>query len=112
LREILPFLAEALALIEKQDDTSWLRLFLMSCRVMSLGVGTIFLSYLMQTTRDAGRKLRADFRHNGRNRPMFITLKMSNFKAITTNGEEDVILENDLTLIQKLPAYMQVSVPK
>ncbi len=99
-----------LALIEDMSNCLMLRLFLMSCRVMTLGVGTVFLSHIMQRAREKGKTLRADFRHNGKNKPMYITLKMANFAQVEVDAEGDVVLENDLTLIQRFPPYLEVSV--
>lgn len=96
-----------LALIEMTEDFWLLRLFLMSCRVMSYGVGTVFLSYILQEAKKAKKKVRADFLHTGRNRMMYITFKFANFKEIKEeNGR--VLLENNLKMIQKFPPYIDV----
>ncbi len=100
-----------LALLEVARDCHHLRLFLMSCRVMSLGVGTVLLSYIMRRAKQNGRILRADFRHTGRNRAMYITFKMSYFKETRSNPVGDSVLENDLSVIPPYPPYLELSVP-
>jgi FkbH-like protein len=100
-----------LALVEIEGDYHNLKLFIMSCRVMSLGVGTVLLSYLMNQAKQNSKKLKADFRHTGRNRPMYITFKMSNFKEADGNSMGDVVLENDLSMIPPYPPYLEMSIP-
>jgi FkbH-like protein len=97
-----------LALIEITEDFFYLRLFLMSCRVMSLGVGTVLLSYIMKEAKKAGKKLRADFKNTGRNRMMYITFTFTHFRKIETDDSRGIILENDLSVIQEFPSYIDV----
>lgn len=99
-----------LALVEKGTEYWNVKLLLMSCRVMSRGVGTIVMSYIMQRAQEAGAKLRAHFIPNGRNRMMFVTYKFSGFNEID-KIDDLVILENDLTHIQPYPDYVQLSLP-
>ena len=100
-----------LALIELNGDYHYLRLFIMSCRVMSSGVGTVLLSYVMHQAKAQQKILRADFKHTGRNRPMFITLKMANFKEVSSDFEGEVVLQNDLSLVPPYPPYLKLSIP-
>lgn len=82
---------------------------LMSCRVMSRGVGTILLNYMMGQAKTAQKKLRAEFVPNDRNRMMLITYTFTGFKEISsTNGI--IIFENDLTQIQPFPEYVKVNI--
>ncbi len=99
-----------LALIEITADCLWLRLFLMSCRVMSLGVGTLLLSYIMKEARKAGKKLKADFRDTGRNRMTYITFMFANFRKVESRNGGSIILENDLSAVQEFPSYIDVVV--
>ncbi|MHC4425399.1 MAG: HAD-IIIC family phosphatase [Planctomycetota bacterium] len=99
-----------LALIETAADYFHLRLFLMSCRVMSLGVGTVLLSYIMNEARKAGRKLRADFRNTGKNRMMYITFTFTNFRKVESKDSGNIVLENDLSIVQESPSYIDVIV--
>lgn len=86
-----------------------IKLLLMSCRVMSKGVGSVLLNHIMALAREAGVRLRAEFVSNGRNRQMLITYKLSGFKEIAREGEA-AILEHDLSLIQPFPDYVDVRI--
>ena len=97
-----------LALIEIMPDCYHLRLFLMSCRVMSHGVGSVLLSYIMKEARKAGKKLKADFKDTGRNRMTYITFMFANFKKTESNDAGSTILENDLSIVQDFPPYIDV----
>lgn len=99
-----------LALVEIGADCHHLRLFLMSCRVMSLGVGTVLLTNIMHRAKQSGRRLRADFRNTGRNRPMYITFKLSNFKEAESTEAGELVLENDLSILPPYPAYLDLIV--
>jgi FkbH-like protein len=97
-----------LALIECNDVWT-IKLLLMSCRVMSRGVGTILLNYIMGLAKTAHKPLRAEFVPNDRNRMMLITYTFAGFKEIKS---EDGITtyENDLTQIQPVPDYVKVNI--
>ncbi|MHC4203333.1 MAG: HAD-IIIC family phosphatase [Planctomycetota bacterium] len=97
-----------LALIEIMPDCYHLRLFLMSCRIMSHGVGSLLLSYIMKEAKKAGKKLRADFRDTGRNRMTYITFMFANFKNTESKDAGSIILENDLSIVQDFPSYIDV----
>ncbi|MHC4213507.1 MAG: hypothetical protein ACYSWP_09070 [Planctomycetota bacterium] len=97
-----------LALLETGPSFFYLRLLLTSCRVMSLGVGTVLLSHIMHETKKAGKKLRADFRKTKNNRMMYIALTFANFKNIEDKGNGNIVLENDLSAIQAFPLYMDI----
>lgn len=97
-----------LALIEIQESYWNLKLFLMSCRVMARGVGSAFLSFILNQAKISGKRVRADFKHTDRNRMMFITFKFNNFDVIKSDTDGTVILENDLSIIQGIPSFIQV----
>jgi FkbH-like protein len=98
-----------LTLIECGSEFWTIKLLLMSCRVMSKGVGSILLNYIMKMAREADVPLRAEFVSNGRNRQMLITYKFAGFKEIGREGET-AILENDLSLVQPFPDYVDVRI--
>ena len=76
-----------LALVEKGKDFWTVKLLLMSCRVMSRGVGTIMLNHILQLAKDAGVKVRAEFLSNNRNRMMLVTYKFGGFREIDRKGD-------------------------
>ncbi|MEM8721267.1 MAG: HAD-IIIC family phosphatase [Cyanobacteria bacterium P01_G01_bin.39] len=98
-----------LALVECQDSLWTIKLLLMSCRVISRGVGTVMLNYIIKLAKENDVRLCAEFVFNNRNRMMHISYKFAGFKEIEKVGEL-VILENDLTRIQPFPEYMKVEI--
>lgn len=95
-----------IALIEKK--TNWtLKLLLVSCRVMSRGIGTILLNYIMKETKKFCNKLYAEFVITNRNRQMLIAYKFANFNVVKKE-EEKILFVNDLMNIQEVPDYFQV----
>jgi len=98
-----------LALIEKGEGVWTLKLLLMSCRVMSKGVGTLLLHHLLRMAKNAGVRLRAEFISNDRNRQMLITYKFAGFKEVERNGEL-LIFENDYSAIQGPPGYVELRI--
>ena len=94
-----------LALIEKRSPIWTIKLLLMSCRVMSRGVGTIMMNHIMGLAQSNNVRLLAEFVQNDRNRMMYISYKFAGFKEIEKNNNL-VIFENDLTQIQPVPDYV------
>ncbi len=100
-----------LALIELTNEEHWhLKLLLMSCRVMSRGVGTVLLSFIMREAKKAGKTLLADFKKTSRNRMMYVSYKFSNFKEISVDDNGKMLLKNDLSEIQDFPPYININI--
>ncbi len=98
-----------LALVEKDEQVWQLRMMLMSCRVMSRGVGMVLLNHIMGLARDAGVAVRADFVETGRNRMMQITYAFAGFTEASRDGSR-VVLEADLTALQPPPPYVRLEI--
>ena len=98
-----------LALVECQEEVWTIKLLLMSCRVMSRGVGTIMLNHIMNLAKNEKVGLIAEFVSNNRNRMMYITYKFTKFKEIEKVGNT-ILLENDLTGIQSVPEYINLQI--
>lgn len=98
-----------LALVEKGEEVWTVKLLLMSCRVMSRGVGTIMMSYIMHQAKAACAKLQAHFIPNGRNRMMYVTYKFGGFREAVQSGDL-IIFEHDLSQIQAFPEYVDIRV--
>jgi len=98
-----------LALVEKDGPVWQLRMLLMSCRVMSRGVGMVLLNHIMGLARDAGASLRADFVETGRNRMMQITYAFAGFRELSREGTS-VVLEANLDTMQPPPAYLRLDI--
>jgi FkbH-like protein len=100
-----------LSLVEKGPEVWTVKLLLMSCRVMSKGVGTIMIQQLLRRAKEAGVKLRAEFVSNDRNRQMLITYRFAGFKEAERVGEVS-ILENDFSALQPPPPYVDLRLPE
>jgi FkbH-like protein len=98
-----------LALLECLESVWTIKLLLMSCRVMSRGVGTILLNYIMTLAKNNNVRLQAELVSNNRNRIMYVSYKFSGFQEIEKRGDL-LILENDLTRIQPVPEYVNVKI--
>ncbi|HJT57682.1 MAG TPA: HAD-IIIC family phosphatase [Ktedonobacteraceae bacterium] len=96
-----------LALVECTPAVWTIKLLLMSCRVMSRGVGTILINHLLNQARDAGVRLCAEFVPTERNRMMYVTYKFGGFKEVEQT-DNLVVFENDLSRIQPFPPYVRV----
>ncbi len=96
-----------LALIEQKEDIWTIKLLLMSCRVMSQGVGSVMLSCIINMAREQRKQLRAEYIPNDRNRMMQITYKFMNFRATgSENGK--VIFGHESGEAHQYPDYMDV----
>ncbi|GAA6624126.1 HAD-IIIC family phosphatase [Scytonema sp. NUACC26] len=98
-----------LALVECQELVWTVKLLLMSCRVMSRGVGTIMLNYIMTLAKKNNVRLRSEFVSNNRNRMMYVSYKFAGFQETEKKGDL-LILENELTRIQPIPKYVKVKI--
>lgn len=98
-----------LVLVEKSAPDWRLNMLLMSCRVMSRGVGTVLLGHVMRLAQQAGAGLLADFVETGRNRMMQITYAFCGFREVSRDGRQ-VVLAADLSQIQPPPGYVTMEV--
>jgi FkbH-like protein len=96
-----------LALIEKLEREWWIRLLLMSCRVMNRGIGGVIITYIRNRAREAGVRLLSDMIINDRNRMMYMTYKFNHFRETDQSGDM-TIFESDLSQIQPFPDYLRV----
>jgi FkbH-like protein len=102
-----PYGKIGLCLVECGQDVWTLKLLLMSCRVMSRGVGSVMLNHVMRLAKTAGAVLRAEFLSNDRNRMMYVTYKFAGFRQIEKNGQL-VLLEHSLEHVPDFPTYLRV----
>lgn len=98
-----------LALVQCEARVWTIKLLLVSCRVMSRGIGSIILSHIMMMARNHNVRLRAEYVENGRNRMMNITYRFAGFYEIERKGKV-TLFENDLTAIQPFPDYVGVEI--
>ena len=102
-----------LVLIERLSDEWRIKLFILSCRVMNRGIGTILLNEIINMASNVSVKLTAEFKHTGKNRIMYVTLKFANF---IESGEQDnnglVILNNDFMVLNATPKFINLLTEK
>lgn len=97
-----------LILLENKENLK-IKLLLMSCRVMSRGVGSAILIYLSQLKHKIGKRMFAEFKTTDKNRIMYITYKLMGFDEIEDN-DGDVLLEYVSEEKKDFPDYFSVDV--
>lgn len=98
-----------LVLLECKEEYWSIKLLIMSCRVVSRGVGSILLNYVMNLSKNNNVKLRAEFVPTDRNKMMYITYKFAGFNEIEKINNV-ITLENNLENIQKYPEYIKLEI--
>ncbi|GGV11017.1 HAD-IIIC family phosphatase [Streptomyces spectabilis] len=76
-----------LAVTSLRDDATVLELLLMSCRVMSRGVGAVLIDHIVARSLAAGRRPVAEFVPTGVNRQMLVTLRFAGFEVVEDAGD-------------------------
>ncbi|HET6500553.1 MAG TPA: HAD-IIIC family phosphatase [Amycolatopsis sp.] len=102
-----PYGTIGLVLVDTADTHWTIRLLLMSCRVMSRGVGTVLINHVKRLASRAGVRLLAEFVPNERNRMMYTAYKFSQFAEIRRDPNH-VLLEANLGGIPPNPPYLTV----
>jgi FkbH-like protein len=97
-----------LALVECGGGSWTIKLLLMSCRVMSRGVGAILLGEIMRLARTRGVRLRGEFVPTHRNRAMYVTYRFAGFREIARHGEL-AILEHPLDQLPPVPEHVHLT---
>lgn len=96
-----------ICVVEKKEESWYIRLLLMSCRVMSRGVGTVLINFITKQAKEKNKKLYADFVQTDRNRIMYITYKFNGFKELS-NENGNIVFEADLKNVKSYPDYINV----
>lgn len=104
-----PYGKIGLVLIERAADAWTILLLLMSCRVMSRGVGSAFLNHIRAEAARHNVDLLAHWVPNERNRMMYMTYKFGGFREWRTEGDLH-LLQNDLSQVPPPPSYLRVLV--
>ncbi|PXX71232.1 HAD superfamily phosphatase (TIGR01681 family)/FkbH-like protein [Nocardia tenerifensis] len=96
-----------LALAERGPDEWRLKLLLMSCRVISRGVGTVLLNHVLRLAQSEGARLVAEYVPTDRNRIMYITYRFADFQEV---GEENgvTLLAASSATPPEPPPYLRV----
>ena len=96
-----------LVLLNLQEEEWIIDLFIMSCRVMSRGIGTVVMNYLMKKAKLNQKRLFAKFIQTDRNRMMLLSYSLAGFHPVEEK-EGYTLLENDLLYIRETPDYMEL----
>ncbi|MBP3325593.1 MAG: HAD-IIIC family phosphatase [Coprococcus sp.] len=96
-----------LCVIEEKEDIWDIKLLLMSCRVMSKGVGSVLMNYIAKKAKKKNKRILADFISTDRNRIMYITYRFNGFKELS-NDNGKITFEADLSIDKKYPNYITV----
>ena len=94
-------------LMEKNEGAYTLKLLIVSCRVMSRGVGTALLTHAIKLAKSENKRLLANFRETEHNRIMYITYKMMGFDEAEENGS-DILLEFAEAEAPEYPPYLDI----
>lgn len=98
-----------LVLMEDAGEYYVLKLLIVSCRVMTRGVGGALLTHAIRVARKAGKPLRAEYLETEYNRIMYITYKLAGFDEISqTSDEKGIVMEYSKEEIPKYPSYMTI----
>lgn len=96
-------------LIRKTSSQWSIRLLLLSCRVMTRGIGAPLITWIQQRARQAEVELWADFLPTERNRTMYLTYKLAGFEESDGSGVP-LKLHCDLSRNISIPDYLALQV--
>ncbi|MDR3296476.1 MAG: HAD-IIIC family phosphatase [Clostridiales Family XIII bacterium] len=97
-----------LALLERTADRYVIKLLILSCRVMTRGIGSTLLIHIIRRSLNDGKPLFAEFLETERNRAMYVTYKFMGFEEKTKDGKK-ILLAYASDIKREYPAYIQVS---
>ena len=97
------------ALLEKGNGILTINAFLMSCRVMARGVGSVFLRWIVNRAATDGVRLQARWRPTDRNRVMLVTYRFLGFLGIA--GDENSELLEYRGAPVDYPDFVEVRTP-
>lgn len=76
-----------LLLMEKGVESLTIKLLIVSCRVMTRGVGSALLTYATRIAKRMGKRLLAEFLETEHNRIMYITYRLAGFEELEEDGD-------------------------
>ena len=95
--------------MEEGEDSLTIQLLIVSCRVMTRGIGSALLCFASQEAAQAGKRLQAEFLETEFNRIMYITYKLSGFEEIEEDGDR-VLLEYRHPEPLEYPEYLEMEI--
>jgi len=96
-----------IALMECNGNKCTIKLLLMSCRVMTKGIGTAMLVNIINYARENKKDLFAEFLQTDRNRVMYITYKFMGFEEHKTEGDK-IMFRYASSEKRDYPAYLNI----
>lgn len=96
-----------LVLLEETGEEMRIKLLLVSCRVMTRGIGSALLVHAIKLAAERGKRLTADFVDTGRNRIMYITYKLMGFEEISENNGRS-LLKYKGDAAREYPSYLKM----
>lgn len=97
-----------LLLLENGGDALRLKLLIVSCRVMSRGIGTALLCYATQLAARLHKPLLAEYLETEYNRIMYITYKLAGFEDMEEKDGQ-ILLRYAQDAPLPFPGYLEVS---
>jgi len=94
-----------LLLLALTGEIMTVKLLIVSCRVMSYGIGGALAAYAVQLADRLGKRLRAEFLQTQHNRIMYITYKFAGFEEIREDGDS-LLLEYQGEEPPVIPSYL------
>jgi len=96
-----------IVLLERDSEKYTIKLLLMSCRVMTKGIGTAMLIHIIKLAQASNKQLFAEFLHTDRNRVMYITYKFMGFEDFESENNS-VLLKYESEKEREYPGYLEV----
>lgn len=97
-----------LVLMEDAGDAYVLKLLIVSCRVMTRGVGAALLAFAVRLAAERGKPLRAEYLETEYNRIMYITYKLAGFEEVCELDDDGCVLEYSRDTLPEYPTYLRV----
>jgi FkbH-like protein len=97
-----------LAVVGLAGADAVLELLLMSCRVMSRGVGSVLLDHILRDAVARGRRPVAPFVRTPVNQTMLITLRFAGFELVEQDGDRMVLAFDARRPLPAAPAHVRV----
>lgn len=79
------------SVLEKGISCNTIKLFLMSCRVMSKGIGTVFIQHIIDRSRKENKNVCAEFVETDRNRMMYVTYRFMGFSERSKKNGKTIL---------------------
>src|SRR6185369_379483 len=83
-----------LAIIELDERCWWIRLLVVSCRVIAYGIGALLLGHVLRRAAAASVAVGADFVAAQTNRPLYVTYRLAGFRHFAAPGAAPVLLHD------------------